>query len=208
MRNNFYKFLPWVLGGLIGFFLFRPPAFLTDPGPLAWVVQGARLAAALLSVVMLMLLGNLPETLEMRMISDGEVPKDVHGIAAQIEALGFQRVGAPWRVQVAPAATLIGFVHPDAPVYATAFCTGTVPAKVSFDFVSILDGPRGGLRQKVQRIERLGHVLAANHVDDPAHLARRTPNVLAYRSCFHCFGGHWSFIMGRIATVKASPNDE
>lgn len=145
MRNNFYKFLPWVLGGLIGFFLFRPPAFLTDLGPLAWVVQGAMLAAALLSFVMLMLLGNLPENLEMKMISDGEVPKDVHGIADEIEALGFQRVGAPWRVQVAPAATLIGFVHPDAPVYATAFCTGTVPAKVSFDFVSILDGPRGGL---------------------------------------------------------------
>ncbi len=145
MRNNFYKFLPWALGGVIGFFLFRPPAFLIDLGPLAWVIQGAMLVLALLSFVMLMLLGNLPESLEMRAITDGEVPKNVHRIAAEIEALGFERVEPPWRVQVAPAATLIGFVHADPPVYATAFCTGTVPAKVSFDFVSILDGPRGGL---------------------------------------------------------------
>jgi hypothetical protein len=140
MRDIFYKFLPWVLGGIIGYFMFQPPAFLTDLGPLAWVVQGAMLAVALLSFVMLMLLGNLPENLEMKPVPDSAVPKDVRGIATEIEALGFRRVGQPWLVKVAPAATLIGFVHDSEPVYATAFCTGTVPAKVSFDFVSIPTG--------------------------------------------------------------------
>lgn len=145
MRDNFYKFLPWVLGGLIGYFMFQRPAFLTDLGSLAWVVQGAMLALALLSFVMLMLLGNLPENLEMNVLPESAVPKGVQGITAEIEALGFQRVGSPWEVKVAPAATMIGFVHASEPVYASAFCTGTIPAKVSFDFVSILDGPRGGL---------------------------------------------------------------
>ena len=59
MKNQFYKYLPWVLGSLIGFFMFRPPAVLQDLGPLAWVIQGGMLALALLSFVMLMLLGNL-----------------------------------------------------------------------------------------------------------------------------------------------------
>jgi len=145
MRDNFYKFLPWVLGGLIGFFLFRPPAFLDDLGVLAWVIQAAMLALALLSFVMLMLLGNLPENLEMNALPKTTMPRDLQKIVSEIEALGFHRIGQPWEVKVAPTATLIGFAHASEPVYATAFCTGTVPAKVSFDFVSILDGSRGGL---------------------------------------------------------------
>ncbi len=145
MRDTLYKYLPWALGGLIGFFMFRPPAFFSDLGPLAWAIQGALLALALLSFVFLMLLGNLPENLQMNVLPETAVPRDVQGISAEIEALGFRRVGAPWEVKVAPAATLLGFVHESEPVYATAFCTGTVPAKVSFDFVSIFDGPQGGL---------------------------------------------------------------
>ena len=41
--------------------------------------------------------------------------------------------------------TLVPFVHASEPVYATVFRTGTVPAVTAFDFVSILDGFRGGL---------------------------------------------------------------
>ena len=142
MRDRFYKYLPWVLGGLIGFFMFQRPAFLTDLGPFAWVLQGALLALALLSFVMLMLLGNLPEELKMSPLPDSAAPGDLNALIQQIEALGFHRVGSPWKVKVAPAATLIGFAHESELTYATAFATGTVPAKVCFDFVSILDGSR------------------------------------------------------------------
>ena len=145
MRDQFYKYLPWVLGGLIGFFMFRPPAFLTDLGPLAWVIQGALLALALLSFVMLMLLGNLPEEVKMTPLPDMAVPGELDGLVREIQSLGFHRVAAPWKVGVAPTATLIGFVHESEPVYATAFVTGTVPAKVSFDFVSGFDGVQAGL---------------------------------------------------------------
>jgi len=145
MRNQFYKYMPWVLGGLIGFFLFRPPAFLQDLGVLAWVIQLAMLALALLSFVMLMLLANLPQELKMTMLQDSQTPAEVEKVAREIEALGFHRVGPPWKVEIAPVATLVGFVHESQPVYATAFCTGTAPSKVSFDFVSILDTEGAGL---------------------------------------------------------------
>lgn len=145
MRDQFYKFLPWVLGGVIGFFLFRPPAFLQDLGMFAWVIQGVLLVAALLSFVALMLVGNLPENVEMTPVSDSEMPPDLVPLVAKIEGLGMQRVGAPWKVKVAPAAILVGFSHPTEPIFASAFCTGTVPAKTSFDFVSVFDGYEAGL---------------------------------------------------------------
>jgi hypothetical protein len=142
MRDQFYKYLPWALGGLIGFFMFRPPAFLTDLGAFAWLIQGMLLAVALLSFVMLMLLANLPEELKLTPLPDSAAPAALSPLITEIEALGFRRVGSPWKVEIAPAATLVGFLHESQPVYATAFATGTVPAKVSFDFVSILDGPQ------------------------------------------------------------------
>lgn len=145
MRNQFYKYLPWVLGGLIGFFMFRPPAFMQDLGAFAWLIQGAMLALALLSFVMLMLISNLPADIKMTLLQDSQAPGGVEKLATEIESLGFHRVGPPWKVEVAPAATLIGFVHESQPVYATAFITGTIPAKISFDFVSVLDAESAGL---------------------------------------------------------------
>jgi hypothetical protein len=46
---------------------------------------------------------------------------------------------------MAPAAIVLGFVHQNEPVYATVFKTTTVPPKIGYDLVSILEGGQGGL---------------------------------------------------------------
>lgn len=144
MRNTIFKFLPLALGLFLGWMIVNPPPWMQGLGPLAWVVNLALAALVLLSAVPIFALASLPADLQIRPLGE-PVPGELQRLREQILALGFQDIGPPLRVEVAPAATLLGFVHPTEPVYATAFRTGTVPPKVSHDFVSILDGDRGGL---------------------------------------------------------------
>ncbi len=145
MRDNFYKFAPWVFGFALGWILFNPPAWLQALGPLAWVINIAICAALLLSIVALVILANLPRELSLEDVTENEVHPELRGMARQFAELGFQPAGGPWRVNVAPAAILMGFVHPSQPVYATAFRTETLPAKLGYDFISMLHGEKGGL---------------------------------------------------------------
>jgi hypothetical protein len=145
MRDLFYKVMPWATGGLLGWFLFRPPAWLESLGPMAYVVNGALCGVALLFVVAFIIAANLPARLTMQPLPETAVPGELRGYAAQLEGLGFRPAGPPRKVQIAPPATLLAYVHQSEPVYAMVFQTGTVPAKTSFDFVSILHGDRGGL---------------------------------------------------------------
>jgi hypothetical protein len=145
MRNAIYKVLPFALGGFTGWLLTHPPAWLRELGPMAWGVHGALCLGLLLSIVALVILGALPAQLAIEPLPHGPIPDDLRQIADRLAALGFRPAGPPRRVCMSPAATLLPFVHGSEPVYATAFRTGTVPAKTSFDFVSILGDERGGL---------------------------------------------------------------
>lgn len=145
MRNTFYKFMPLVFGVMLGWMLFNPPAWLESLGVLAYGINLLICAVLMLSLVALVIVANLPAKLVMDPIGAHEVPPELRAYGDRLQQLGFRAAGPPRRVNVAPAATLLGFVHESEPVYATVFRTDTVPPKTCYDFVSILHGEKGAL---------------------------------------------------------------
>jgi hypothetical protein len=145
MRDAFYRFMPWVFGIILGWLLFNPPAWLQALGPLSWVVNLAICAVLFLSVISLIILANLPRELSLEDVTEGKVHAELRGLAQRFAEIGFRPAGGPWRVNVAPTAIFMGFVHQSLPVYASAFRTETMPPKVAFDYVSMLHGDRGAL---------------------------------------------------------------
>ena len=145
MRQTFFKLLPGLVGGLLGWMMFNPPVWLEALGPLAWVVNLGLVAVLLVSVVGFIIVNNLPERLETEIAPETDVHEELRDLERRFAALGFRSAGPPLRVKIAPSAILLGFVHEKEPVYASAFRTETSPPKTSYDFVSILHGERGGL---------------------------------------------------------------
>jgi hypothetical protein len=144
MKDGISKFLPFIVGGFIGWLLFNPPAWLAPLGPLRPVIMVAAALALLLAFIVYSISASVPADVGLAPYA-GPIDPGISVFAEKIKALGFVKAGPPLRVDVKPAATLVPFVHASEPVYATVFRTGTVPAVTSFDFVSILDGFRGGL---------------------------------------------------------------
>jgi hypothetical protein len=145
MRNTLYKFMPMVFGLVLGWLLFNPPAVLDSLGFLAYGMNGLICGLLLVSLIAVVIIANLPAEVKMEPVSDREVTADLHALASRLDRLGFRAAGPPRKVHIAPAAILVGFVHPSEPIYATIFRTDTVPSKTSYDFVSILHGDKGGL---------------------------------------------------------------
>lgn len=144
MKDSLAKVLPFVVGGLIGWFLFHPPERLLPRGPLGTIVLVATAFVLLVAFIVYSISASVPA--DVRLVPhQGAVDPSMARLAERIKALGFVEAGPPCRVEMKPAATLAPFAHASEPAYATVFRTGTVPAVTGFDFVSILDGFRGGL---------------------------------------------------------------
>jgi len=144
MKDSIAKFLPFVVGGIIGWLLFNPPQWLAPRGPLRTVVLVATALVLLVAFIVYSISTSIPADVGLTPHS-GPVDASIAGYAEKMRTLGFVEAGTPCRVDIKPAVTLVPFVHASEPVYATVFRTGTVPAVTAFDFVSILDGFRGGL---------------------------------------------------------------
>jgi hypothetical protein len=145
MRNLFYKFMPWISGLLLGWLMFNPPAWLQSLGPLSYLINGALCALLLLSIIAWIIIANLPAQVTMEPVSIETVHPELRACGERFQALGFDPVGPPRRVNVAPSAILLGYVHQSEPVYATAFRTEHVKPRLGFDYVSLLHGDKGGL---------------------------------------------------------------
>ena len=144
MKDNIAKVLPFIVGGFIGWLLFNPPAFLGPPGPLRTALLAAAGFMLLVAFIVYSIASSVPADIGISPLA-GPVDAGIGALAGRMRALGFVEAGPPLRVEIKPAVTLVPFVHAGEPVYATMFRTGTVPAVTAFDFVSILDGFRGGL---------------------------------------------------------------
>lgn len=144
MKDVINKFLPFIVGGFIGWLLFNPPAWLALRGPLRTVIMIAVALVLLLAFIVYSISASVPADVGLTPYS-GLIDPGISAYADKIKTLGFVEAGPPLRVDVKPATTLVPLVHASEPVYATVFRTGTVPAITAFDFVSILDGFRGGL---------------------------------------------------------------
>lgn len=145
MKDFIYRWTPIALGLALGFVMFRPPAWLSGLGPLAWLVNLFLCALVFYMFVFWMVLASLPREITAEPLDATTAGWDGGEQKRALEALGFVPIGGPMRVNVGPSAIVYAFVHPQAPVYANLFRTGTATAKISYDLVSMLDGNRGGL---------------------------------------------------------------
>ncbi len=144
MKDGIARFLPIVVGVAIGWLLFHPPQWLGPAGPLRSLAMIAIGFALFVAFIVYVIAASVPADVAVTPHA-GPVDPGIARYGERLKALGFAEAGPPLRVEIKPAATLLPFVHASEPVYATVFRTGTVPAVTSFDFVSILDGCRGGL---------------------------------------------------------------
>jgi hypothetical protein len=144
MKDGIAKILPFAVGGAIGWLLFHPPQWLGPAGPLRTLLMVAVGFVLLVAFIVYVIAASVPMDVAVAAHA-GPVDPGIARYGEHLKALGFVEAGPPLRVEVKPAVVLQPFVHASEPVYATAFRTGTVPAVTAYDFVSILDGFRGGL---------------------------------------------------------------
>ncbi|ANM30057.1 hypothetical protein ABI59_11455 [Acidobacteria bacterium Mor1] len=143
--NQLFKFLPIAFGLLLGWLLWNPPALFDGLGAGRYLVNAALCGLLLISFVPVLVAAALPRVLGLRALPETRLEPEMSVLRDRMIALGFVEAGPAYEVQMAPAATLLGLAHPKYPVYGAVFRTGTLPAKTSFDFVSMLDGQLGGL---------------------------------------------------------------
>jgi len=139
------RFLPILVGLVLGYLLVSPPEWLASLGPWRWLAVAAIVLLGLLAFTAWQLSANLPADPPLEPAAEAEVTGELRDLCARFEALGFQRIGTPLTVGITPPALMVPFVHEAERSYATAFRTSTMPPKTAFDCVSILDGDRGGL---------------------------------------------------------------
>jgi hypothetical protein len=145
MRDLVFKTMPWIAGLMLGWMIWNPPVWLQSLGPLAFVLNLGLVGVLLIGVVSMVIITNLPARVEMSPVGESEIHAELRALGRRFEQLGFRPAGPPRRVKIAPSAIVLGYVHESEPVYGTAFRTETMPAKLCFDFVSILHGEKGGL---------------------------------------------------------------
>ncbi|HVN75084.1 MAG TPA: hypothetical protein VMT19_02120 [Thermoanaerobaculaceae bacterium] len=198
MKDQAAKALPIVAGLVIGWMVFHPPEALAPLGAARYLVMVLAGGALLLATVVLTIAAALPRRLTMTPTASPEEPA-FRGLVDRYTALGFMPAGPAYTVGMAPAATLVGLVHPTEPVYGTVFRTGTVPPVVSSDFISLLEGERGGLTTSANP---RGGTLPGDAGSFRQCLVGATPDQLF---AAHCDGVRWLRTRGlRCRAVSAA----
>jgi hypothetical protein len=141
MKVTALKLLPYLLGLLLAWVLANPPAGL---GPWRHPAAALLVVLALVAFTAVQILMNLPEDVSVEPDPGAAEVPELTRLAAEAEALGFERVGG-FRVGVAPPARMVVGVHRGERSYLAAYRTDTIPSKTVVDFVSIFEGERGGL---------------------------------------------------------------
>jgi hypothetical protein len=145
MAKKLAALIPILVGIALGILVTRAPAAMKSAGPLAMVLAVVLVFALLIGFIAWMIGRNLPAHIALTSLPEGSTPPEVRALVDAYRALGFTPAGPPREAGVMPPALLVPLVHEGERCYGTVFRTGTVPAKTSYDVVSILDGDRGGL---------------------------------------------------------------
>lgn len=143
MKSTLIKFLPWVVGGVIGISIFWLPPFI-KPYLGGWtypVVIGGGLLLFFLTVVMAFA-WSLPHTLRSRPLLGMEIPAEVQREIDPLLNMGFRQAGTAMHLEIGPGADLYPFIHTEHPVAVSLAHLHTMPAKVTLDMVSVLS-PEG-----------------------------------------------------------------
>ncbi len=139
------RFLPIVVGLLLGYVLVSPPRALAGLGAWRWPAVIGLVLLGLLAFTAYQLSANLPADPPLAPATEAEVRGELRNLCARFEALGFERVGPPMTIGIRPPGLLVPFVQKAEHCYGTAFRTSTLPPRTAFDCVSILEGDRGSL---------------------------------------------------------------
>lgn len=141
-----WKILPMVAGAILGWMVFNPPEFLEALGPLKSVLWLVLLVGLFIAFVAWNINSNLPHQLSINSEPGASFSSEGNAFVHELQELGFSPITeAPLRIGVAPPALLVPLLHQSEALYATVFQTTTVPAKTSFDVVSLFDGVDGSL---------------------------------------------------------------
>ncbi len=106
---------------------------------------GAIALLAFLAFIALVISKSLPAELILTPVGDDTLTAEMTAVVDELGRLGFARGATPYEIGVQPPAILLPLVDATGTMCATVVRTGTVPARVAWDLVSILDGFRGGL---------------------------------------------------------------
>ncbi len=128
---------------IIGWVIFNPPAWLSFGGWGNILFLVAVGVIGLFGLFIYMILANLPAKVRIDPLPDDlALPAEVNRLMGDYLALGFQRIGPPMRIHVAPPALMIGLAKPELGIYGTIFQIPANPPKVSYDMVSIIRMPK------------------------------------------------------------------
>lgn len=149
MRELFFKLLPYAMGVVLGCLLaFSPPQFQAL-GPWRFAVLGALLLVGLLAAVGLQLAATFPRHPSIEPAPDEPQPAEVDALVRSFRSLGFELYEPALRIDLRPTATLWLLRSSDRRCWASVFATGTLPRRVSYDVVSVIDESRGLLGSAV-----------------------------------------------------------
>lgn len=145
MKDRTLRVLPMLVGAALGWLLVHPPAGLASLGRGQYVVAVALVLLLLLLFTAGQISANLPEDVALEPLDPAATSEALAALRFRCQVLGFAPVGPPLKVGISPPAVMVALAHAREPIYASAYQTGTLPARTAFDFVSVFEGDRGGL---------------------------------------------------------------
>lgn len=145
MKAIIYKFLPIVVGVILGVLAVSPPQFLGLPLPARILIGLPAVALAFLLFTVIMISAAMPQDIKLTPIEQGKVTEDMMDLFLAYQDAGFQLAGPPIQVETAPPAVLVPLIDRTGQVYGTIFRTGTQPPKTACDMVTVFQQPRAGL---------------------------------------------------------------
>lgn len=143
------KLAPYLIGIAIAIVLIAGPGLLEGLGPLRYLVAGLLAVVGLMVFLALVVHASLPSHLILEPADQWSGSTEAERRVRDLEAVGFERAGPVYRVPTTPAALLQPLVHRTEPIYATVFRTGTLPAKLGHELVSLFAEGEGGLTSVV-----------------------------------------------------------
>jgi hypothetical protein len=150
LMNRLAKLFPMAIGLFLGILALHPPEWLRALGPFRYAGMAVLVCLLLTGFVALLIASNLPADVKM-VPAHAPLPPEMTTLAGEYQALGFVPACPPQEVGIAPPALVQPFVNESARVYGTVFRTGTLPARIAFDFFSLLADGRGGLSSCAER---------------------------------------------------------
>jgi hypothetical protein len=145
-QGSVWKYLPGIIGLLIGLMIFNPPGFLHRFGGASYLLMVLFAVFAVFAFSVIIIHKNLPTDLTIRRSTNTALPGEMTKLSEDFKSLGFvQASEVPLIFGIAPPAVVIPFVNEPERIYGAIYKTDTMPPRISFDMVSIFEGDRGGL---------------------------------------------------------------